>query len=440
MKKERQKELRRMELEEFEKEKEVARRMELEQEKITGTTHKSFNWMTLIWIALAVGLFYMFYQGQMYQRVAKFRVTGEDLYTTLEADSGLTDAELKAKYKKLVLKYHPDKNRECHDCKDKFAKIVAAWEILGNTDKRREYDDSNGVIARIKSASTTLTPENYHHLVEESGELWIIQVYDETSEYCHSYAPIWEEVAQMFKGFVRFGRIDVWHQHDMLPYIPYSFTVHPSIYSMHKGVTDLYSFDIRNPLGSLKQFVDAQIKVNAAEIAQPNHDFTKDLKDGKLVLVMPTERKHLPHQIRAIGQRYEDKLRLFKVNPKTNPQFLQNTGLTNNLRLYFSDGKFEDLEMPHSNEDYLSIDKRIGKAIIRQMTICRMMDACSDVTCLVVLNPDKTDLISNRHYPRILITDPAFYAALDRMKKETNQVENFDLGLYMDGKIALGYV
>jgi DnaJ-class molecular chaperone len=53
----------------------------------------------------------MFYQGQMYQRLSRFRVAGQDLYSTLEADSGLTDTELKAKYKKLVLKYHPDKNR-----------------------------------------------------------------------------------------------------------------------------------------------------------------------------------------------------------------------------------------------------------------------------------------------------------------------------------------
>lgn len=70
------------------------------------------------------------------------------------------------------------------------------------------------------------------------------------------------------------------------------------------------------------------------------------------------------------------------------------------------------------------------------MTICRMTDACSDIACLLILNNAN---ISNRHYPKIVVSDPKFYEELERMKKETSQLENFDLGIYMDGKIALGY-
>lgn len=85
--------------------------MELKAEMESGTAKKGFNWASIVYIGLAIGLFYLFYQGQMYQRLSRFRVTGQDLYEVLESDSGLTDTELKAKYKKLVLKYHPDKNR-----------------------------------------------------------------------------------------------------------------------------------------------------------------------------------------------------------------------------------------------------------------------------------------------------------------------------------------
>jgi hypothetical protein len=69
-----------------------------------------------------------------------------------------------------------------------------------------------------------------------------------------------------------------------------------------------------------------------------------------------------------------------------------------------------------------------------------MTDMCSDMACLLVLNQNQIGNISNRHYPRIIVSNKEFYTELEKMKKETSQMENFDLGLYMDGKIALGYV
>lgn len=50
----------------------------------------------------------------------------------MEVASSITDAELKSQYKKLVIKYHPDKNPNCHSCKEKFNSIMEAWEVLGN--------------------------------------------------------------------------------------------------------------------------------------------------------------------------------------------------------------------------------------------------------------------------------------------------------------------
>lgn len=110
----------------------------------------------------------------------------------MEADSGLSDNELKQKYKKLAVKYHPDKNKDCVDCKERFARILKAWEILGNPEKREAYDSNNGVITKIKSKSTTLTRQNYYEEVESSNDLWIIQAYDSTSQYCHHFSQFWE--------------------------------------------------------------------------------------------------------------------------------------------------------------------------------------------------------------------------------------------------------
>lgn len=69
---------------------------------------------------------------------------------------------------------------------------MKAWEILGDSDKRKQYDQNSGHISELKSSSTTLTPYNYHYLVEESNYLWMIQVYDSTNTYSRYFGQFWE--------------------------------------------------------------------------------------------------------------------------------------------------------------------------------------------------------------------------------------------------------
>lgn len=42
---------------------------------------------------------------------------------------------------------------------------MQAWEILGDHEKRKSYDQNSGYISELKSASQTLTPQNYDFLV-----------------------------------------------------------------------------------------------------------------------------------------------------------------------------------------------------------------------------------------------------------------------------------
>ncbi|ORY81974.1 chaperone protein dnaJ [Protomyces lactucae-debilis] len=64
-------------------------------------------------------------------------VRDSKLYDTLGVDPSASESDLKKAYRKLALKYHPDKNP---DAGDKFKEISHAYEVLADSSKRQIYD------------------------------------------------------------------------------------------------------------------------------------------------------------------------------------------------------------------------------------------------------------------------------------------------------------
>ncbi|MDB2622402.1 molecular chaperone DnaJ [Flavobacteriales bacterium] len=63
-----------------------------------------------------------------------------DYYEVLGVGKGATDKELKKSYRKLAIKYHPDKNPDDKGAEAKFKEAAEAYEVLNNPDKRARYD------------------------------------------------------------------------------------------------------------------------------------------------------------------------------------------------------------------------------------------------------------------------------------------------------------
>lgn len=65
----------------------------------------------------------------------------KDYYKILGVDKNATQDEIRKAYKKLALKYHPDRNPGDKKAEDKFKEAAEAYEVLGNEEKRKEYDN-----------------------------------------------------------------------------------------------------------------------------------------------------------------------------------------------------------------------------------------------------------------------------------------------------------
>ncbi|KAK1898106.1 DnaJ like subfamily C member 5 [Dissostichus eleginoides] len=75
-----------------------------------------------------------------HQRQRSLSTAGETLYLVLGVEKVATPDDIKRSYRKLALKFHPDKNPENPEAADKFKEINNAHAILNDPTKRNIYD------------------------------------------------------------------------------------------------------------------------------------------------------------------------------------------------------------------------------------------------------------------------------------------------------------
>jgi len=73
--------------------------------------------------------------------------TRPDYYKTLGVDKKATAEEIKKAYRKLARQYHPDRNPDDKQAEARFKEISQAHDVLGDPEKRKQYDSGSGPFA-----------------------------------------------------------------------------------------------------------------------------------------------------------------------------------------------------------------------------------------------------------------------------------------------------
>src|SRR6185436_7323292 len=77
-----------------------------------------------------------------------------DHYEVLGVGRGASAEEIKKAYRKLARKYHPDRNPDDPKAEEKFKEVQGAYDVLSDTEKRKEYDSGGGMFGGFGGAGS----------------------------------------------------------------------------------------------------------------------------------------------------------------------------------------------------------------------------------------------------------------------------------------------
>ena len=160
---------------------------------------------------------------------------GDDPYKILDIPKTATRQEIKASFRKLTMKYHPDLNKN-EDTTAKWVRINDAFEILNDPDRKALYDRFGSVADEIPTTSSTAenpfadsdehfftqsdyvhiepktplaTVVNYESFISDGNEILFLIYSSMACPECQQTLQIFEQFAERYQKYCKCARIDV---------------------------------------------------------------------------------------------------------------------------------------------------------------------------------------------------------------------------------------
>ena len=99
-------------------------------------------------------------------------MTKRDYYEVLGVSKNATQDEIKQAYRKLALKYHPDRNPDNKEAEDKFKEAAEAYEVLSTPEKKARYDQFGHTAGAANGNQGFGGFENMDDIFEHFGEIF----------------------------------------------------------------------------------------------------------------------------------------------------------------------------------------------------------------------------------------------------------------------------
>lgn len=156
-----------------------------------------------------------------------------DYYELLGISKDAENREIRRAFKKLALKYHPDKNKGQEEAHEKFIAINKAYEVLKDEEMRKKYDlygeeglkddfekswkgsyrswnyyyESFGIYDDDPEI-ITLSRNDFERSVLDSHDIWFVNFYSPQCSHCHHLAPAWRELARELQSVIQIGAVN----------------------------------------------------------------------------------------------------------------------------------------------------------------------------------------------------------------------------------------